>query len=217
MFFLQCDYTSRDELEKSGIRDAYHVIIYSTQGMVDKGMTGDQEWMSERKQKANDERFKGQLGDKNSLLLVNILESFFPEVKYSFELLGDSQFKFLYPKPTRQFWNLSLQFYPKFYAGEVLLETLLIRATSQLPIYNTNLEIIESLLSTKIVGLNNKEKRLTSKILMEFNEKNCAYKTGDKSEYEHQAYDHFIENKLIYTIDIPTYYLMKYWYQFYND
>lgn len=73
------------------------------------------------------------------------------------------------------------------------------------------------MLDTKISSLNPKHKTLSRKMLRDFNDKNLPYATGEKYIYDYSFHDDFIQNKIIYTINIPDFYLMKEWYKFFND
>ena len=126
VYYFQGDVLNTDDLFNMSMETAYHLIIFGLPGFGIK---------------------KKNLDDDITLVLCNMMCCYFQNVPISFELLSETPLKYMSPKPANDFWKLSAQFYPKYYSGEVYLSPLMDKIISHLPVYDTNLEVVEALLS----------------------------------------------------------------------
>ena len=194
IYFFQCDVLDITDLYRVGMKDAYHLIVFGSHALSSNGI----------------------LDDDVTLILCNIMECYFENVKMSFELFEEPPLKYQNPKPSRDFWSESKQYFPKFYAGEIWLNSIIDHIMAQLPMYDTNLEVLESLLKPNILATNEDATKLDEKMLLEFMEKNLEVEYGNES-YILSDYQKFIENRVIYTLDVPKKYLYLPWCKLFND
>lgn len=183
IFFFQCDVLDITDLYRIGMKDAYHMVIFGSKGL----------------------NTPNRLDDDVTLILCNIMDCYFDKVPMSFELFDEPPLKFLNPKPPRDFWNESRQFYPKYYSGEVFINSILDRMTGDLPIYDTNLEVLEALMKQTIISTNPEITSLNEDMIAYFMSRNEEVEQGE-GYYLLSDYQHFIQNRIVYTLKIPKAY-----------
>jgi hypothetical protein len=194
IFFFQCDILDITDLYRLGMKDAYHFIVFGSNGFGDAH----------------------RLDDDVTLVVCNIMECYFPNVPMSFELFDEAPLKFLNPKPPRAFWNENRQFYPKFYSGEVFIDSLVDHMVAGLTHYDTNLEVIEALIDQVINNENADQTSLTPEMISRFMTRNEII-ASQNGNYLLSDYSKFIQNRIFYTIKIPKCYHYLPWCKLFND
>jgi hypothetical protein len=99
VFYLETSFTNIDEIRRTGIEDAFHLILLT--------------WYSS----------DSAIQDSGILPIVRIVEEHFPGVNYTLELVEESNVKYLNFPPDKNFGNIAFNLWPRHASGNVFFSS----------------------------------------------------------------------------------------------
>lgn len=118
--YLECVYSDKSELDRTGIKQARHVILIS--------------WMLE----------KSNHPDSGILQIIQMIEQYYPEVPYTIELEDENNLKYL--SKASEANKLPLNCNNKYAAGKVLYSSTLDAIIAQSYFNDTLFEVLDKLI-----------------------------------------------------------------------
>jgi len=99
VYYLETTFTNVDEIRRTGIEDAFHLILLT--------------WFST----------DSAIQDSGILPIVRIVEEHFSKVPYTLELVDEANLKYLNYPPNKSFGNIAFNLWPRHASGNVFFSS----------------------------------------------------------------------------------------------